>query len=248
MRKLTLYTLCCLAALVLTAFLGASAQAEMDGDCLYTLLDEQGGALTMRAGRMYVDDEYISEDNGWYRVVAVDDDAQTAIAQYLGKADANAPETTALVAGANAEGSASGDGKKLIAMYSTHSDESYVPEDGTASKWNGAGIYDVGDSLKEALEEKGIETVYSKESFFPTTQTPTTVPDARQRNCLKRIPTHCWISTGTPYPRMSTRPRWTARTSARCACSWAAPTRTPPRTRPSPGRSRPPRMRCTPGW
>ena len=43
------------------------------------------------------------------------------------------------------------DGKKLIAMYSTHSDESYVPEDGTSSKWEGAGIYDVGDSLKEAL-------------------------------------------------------------------------------------------------
>lgn len=156
-----LFALICAALLML---LGASARAETDGDCLYTLLDERGATLTQRAGRMYVDDEYIASDDGWYRVVSVDDAAQTATARYLGRAEADgeALETFAALAE-----DAEGDGRKLIAMYSTHSDESYLPEDGAASKWEDAGIYDVGESLKAALEERGIEAIYSKETFLP---------------------------------------------------------------------------------
>jgi len=129
----------------------------------YTLLDESGEVLTMRGGQIWPGDEYISGDDQWYRVVSVDDAARTATARCLGPA---APEDAALAAFAAKKGD-SGDGRKLIAMYSTHSDESYVPDDGTASKWKGAGIYDVGDSLKAALEKRGIETVYSKETFLP---------------------------------------------------------------------------------
>ena len=36
------------------------ARAEMDGDGVYTLYSAGGEELTMRAGRMYVGDEYIS--------------------------------------------------------------------------------------------------------------------------------------------------------------------------------------------
>ena len=158
--------------LALAALLGVRAAAEqtevgmeVDGDCVYTLLDGQGNALTQRGGRIYVGDEYIAGDDRWYRVASVDDAAMTATAEYLGQATADAP-AFAWQGGALAEEKGD-DGKKLIAMYSTHSDESYVPEDGTASKWQNAGIYDVGDSLKKALEARGIETVYSKETFLP---------------------------------------------------------------------------------
>ena len=65
-------------ALILLALLGASARAETDGDCVYTLVDTNGNALTRRGGRIYPGDEYISGDDGWYRVVSVDDAAQTA--------------------------------------------------------------------------------------------------------------------------------------------------------------------------
>lgn len=155
---------CALAALALVLLVGAPAGAETDGDCLYTLLGPDGAALTQRAGRMYPGDEYIAGDDAWYRVVSVDDAAQTATAEYLGSAAQDVPAFSAV---AEAAEPAAGDGKKLIAMYSTHSDESYVPEDGTASKWKGAGIYDVGDSLKQALEKRGIQAVYSKETFLP---------------------------------------------------------------------------------
>ena len=142
--------------LMLTALMTSTARAENDGDCVYTLLDQQGRVLTMRAGRMYAGDGYIASDNREYRVISVDDTTFTAVAE--GVTD-SASEVFAA--------SKSDDGSRLICMYSTHSDESYVPDDGTESKWQGAGIYDVGDSLKAALEKKGIETVYSHETFLP---------------------------------------------------------------------------------
>ena len=145
-----------LAFLMLTAVL--PARAENDGDCVYTLVDAQGEALTQRGGRIYEGDEYIASDNKHYRVISVDDETCTATAEYLGEASVEAFAT-----GTKADP----DGRKLVCMYSTHSDESYVPDDGTESKWQGAGIYDVGDSLKAALQKKGIEAVYSHETFLP---------------------------------------------------------------------------------
>lgn len=156
MRRLTA------CALALLALLAATARAEMDGDCVYTLLGPDGSALTRRGGRIYEGDEYIAGDDGWYRVVSVDDASMTATAEYLGRAEVDQAAFAAFTAYAEEK-----DDRKLIAMYSTHSDESYVPEDGTSSKWKGAGIYDVGDSLKKALEKRGIEAVYSRETFLP---------------------------------------------------------------------------------
>ena len=152
MMKRCLY----LAALMLALCL--PARAECDGDCLYTLVDRAGNALTQRAGRMYVGDEYIAGDDREYRVFAVNDETQTAWADAV-EAEVFAP--------AAARAGAGKDGDKRVCMYSTHSDESYVPSDGEASKWQGAGIYDVGDSLKAALEKKGVDVTYSHETFLP---------------------------------------------------------------------------------
>ena len=142
--------------------LAVPARAEMDGDSVYTLYDAQGNELTMRAGRMYVGDEYISGDDHLYRVASVDDAARTARAEYIGPATLDGASATAfasLIAAAEPE--------KKIAMYSTHSDESYVPSDGESSKLEDAGIYDVGEALAKSFEERGIEVVYSRETFHP---------------------------------------------------------------------------------
>ena len=142
--------------------LAVPARAEMDGEGIYTLYDAQGNELTMRAGRMYVGDEYISGDDRLYRVASVDDAARTARAEYVGPATLDGASATAfasLIAAAEPE--------KKIAMYSTHSDESYVPSDGGSSKLEDAGIYDVGEALAKSFEERGIEVVYSRETFHP---------------------------------------------------------------------------------
>ena len=141
--------------------------AENDGDCLYTLIGTDGEVLTQRAGRMYEGDEYIASDNRCYRVVSINDATQTATAEYVGT-EPNDEAAFSILSAASAESKRAGNSdRKLICMYSTHSDESYIPGDGTESKWNGAGIYDVGEHLKNALGKLGIDAVYSKETFLP---------------------------------------------------------------------------------
>ena len=157
------FLLCLLAALAL--LVAPRALAENDGDCVYTLVNADGEVLTRRAGRMYVDDEYISTDDRLYRVAFVDDARCVATAEDLGAATLDEAAFAAFQS-ARAEENAD-DGEKRICMYSTHSDESYVPSDGASSLWKNAGIYDVGDALKGNLEARGITVEYSDKSFLP---------------------------------------------------------------------------------
>lgn len=162
MKKLSFLPI--LLALMLLAAPSAHA-SENDGDCLYTLYDTEGSRLTARAGRMYSGDEYISDDDRIFRIISVDDIRQTAVAEVQDGIPDDVPAFSAL-AEEDVE-KAVNDDKRLICMYSTHSDESYTPSDGEYSKWENAGIYDVGNALKDELEAKGIEVIYSEETFLP---------------------------------------------------------------------------------
>lgn len=152
-----------LVALYLLLALQAPANAEdffeNDGDALYRIYDENGAYLTARAGRVFPGDEYIAANDRLYRVESVDEQAATARARYLGDEPPASRDAFAAYAEAGA--------KKLVCMYSTHSDESYHEGDGAASKTEGAGIYDVGDAFKEHLESHGVEVEYSDETFLP---------------------------------------------------------------------------------
>lgn len=149
---------------------------EYSDDTAYRMFDEQGNYMTSRGGRIYEGDELITSDNQLYRIVSVDDVQHTAIAQHVGDEPAisrSDVQPAMAVLSATAAPSATNGGSenpsnnKLICMYSTHSDESYVPSDGTSSKTTNAGIYDVGDELKKNLESLGIEVEYSKETSLP---------------------------------------------------------------------------------
>ena len=154
-----------LICLLLLACLCPSALAENDGDCIYTLADTDGNTITTRGGRIYEGDEYISPDNILYRVAFVDDARCIATAERIGPAVLD-QQAFARFLSAHAEENKEDD-DKLICMYSTHSDESYVPDDGASSLWEDAGIYDVGHALKKNLEKKGITVEYSEKSFLP---------------------------------------------------------------------------------
>lgn len=135
----------------------AHAETDQDDRRVYTMTDENGEKITSRKGRMYVGDEYISKDNMLYTIVSVDDNLALARARLMGPEG----EEAALVMSAG-----KGD-NKLILMYSTHSDESYIPGDGDYSLEKNAGIYDVGEAFKEHLEKLGFEVEYSKDTFLP---------------------------------------------------------------------------------
>ena len=139
-----------------------STQApEADADeNVWTIYDEDGQYLTSIYGRVYLDDEYISSDNRLYRIIEVDDSKRTAVAQYIGQESLIEPDNEVVATVAQ-------ESKRLIGIYSTHSDESYIPTDGAESKEKDAGIYDVDEALKKALEERGIEVELDTTTHLP---------------------------------------------------------------------------------
>lgn len=156
-----------LTAVLLSALLASRAavsaaevvnDAEGADDRAYVLTDENGARLTSRMGQIFAGDEYISGGDLLYVVTEVDDAAGIAVARLAGEEPPEAEEAFSALAK---------EARRHIAMYSTHSDESYIPGDGDSSLLKNAGIYDVGDALKERLEELGVEVTYSHETFFP---------------------------------------------------------------------------------
>ena len=152
--------LCLLLAALLILFLPLGAKAD-DGQEVYRLLNAQGEVLTYYAGTPDPGDEYIAGDNGHYRVTQTDSNAKTALTERLGSfamPDVQWAEDSAQPVSAR---------KKAVALYCTHSDESYEPTDGTSSIKSRGGIYDVAESLKAALEKQGVTVYYSEENHFP---------------------------------------------------------------------------------
>ena len=140
----------------------SSARGEEEGAQVYRLLDEQGETVTWYAGDPEPGDEYIAGDNRYYRVVQIDPEAKLARMEALGAFPM--PQVDWLEEEQAQPVSAR---KKAVALYCTHSDESYEPTDGTSSLEKRGGIYDVAESLKAALEKKGITVRYSDENHYP---------------------------------------------------------------------------------
>ena len=129
----------------------------------YTLFDEDGNSFTTMASEMFKDDEYISSDNKHYSISRVDKGEKKAYAKYLGVTEL--PEFE-LVEDVSMEVAAQNKDRSIL-IYCTHSSESYVPSDGTTAIPGKGGIFDVAESFKNALQEKGIKTVLDKTSHDP---------------------------------------------------------------------------------
>ena len=159
------WAICVLMIMVL--WMAVFAQAEDADEAVYVMTDANGAYITAIYGHIYPEDEYISGANLLYIVETVDDEKHTAVARLAGEEPGETRTTFAMDKGMEGFSAAAENKNKLICMYSTHSDESYIPGDGDSSLLKNAGIYDVGEALKEHLTELGIETEYSKETFFP---------------------------------------------------------------------------------
>jgi len=147
-------------AVVFLALLLIPSAAADNETVIYEMQDESGQTIMRLAGRIYVGDEYISSDNRLYTVTQVNDHLCIALARYRGMEPFDLPAMAYARETAAAE-------KPLICIYHTHSDESYIEGDGTESKMEDAGIYDIGESLAAALEERGFTVEHSDETFHP---------------------------------------------------------------------------------
>ncbi len=157
-----------LAFLLVAAFIllpvMALGEAAHDEGSIFEILDEQGTRITYFSGMPEAGDEYISGDNQHFEVISADAAKKTAVAKKLGIYEM--PDVSWLDADASLPVSAAG-GQKKIAIYCTHSDESYVPGDGTSSKQGEGGIYDVAGEFKKEMEKLGVTVEYSKSTHHP---------------------------------------------------------------------------------
>ncbi len=138
---------------------------ELNDDEVWTMVDLSGQPVMTLAGRIWTDDEYISSDNQLYVVVETDEAARLAVAAHMGGEPAWDAELARAVF-AHAAVKTDG-GRKLICLYSTHSDESYEKGDGAASLEKNAGIYDVDQALKAELEKLGVEVELDTATHLP---------------------------------------------------------------------------------
>lgn len=124
--------------------------------------DESGEYIFGSCMGLSKGDKYINEENREYEVIKITE--EKAIAKFLGEVD--------LLAGEKILGSledlpplVANSKEKSVGLYHTHSAESYKP--GPAFKEEKGEIYDVGSSLKTALEKRGITVIQSSDSFLP---------------------------------------------------------------------------------
>lgn len=137
---------------------------ERDDGGYYTIVDEQGKIIDKMARFVYPGDELIASDNKQYRIDSVSDDRATA---KLIAEDVLADYENMVKEVFKQPVPVQGNKQNLVAIYHTHSAESYVPTDGTDSLPGRGGIFKVGDSAAGQLETKGTKVDHSKRSHEP---------------------------------------------------------------------------------
>ncbi|KAF0195516.1 MAG: stage II sporulation protein P [Bacillota bacterium] len=153
---------------------------EFDEDCpegeYFTVVDEESGEEVFHTARLvHVGDMYQTMDNRMYEVISID--GFTGKANFLGIEDIEEPSAwfpAFLEAWGSAgfmplfpHAQAQGANDVKISLYHTHSDESYLPTDGASSIRDNGGIYRVGESFAEALQNNGVQIEQSKKSHDP---------------------------------------------------------------------------------
>ena len=135
-----------------------------------TIVDENGNAVYITGRHIKVGDQCLTETNKRYEVIAIEGDI--ARARFIGQVNLSqyAPggntQGIAFLQGLVVPRIAQAQGGK-VAIYHTHSDESYVPSDGTESKLGAGGIYQVGEKFSESLKANGINPVFSQAKHDP---------------------------------------------------------------------------------
>jgi len=140
-----------------------SALAERTDGGFYTLVDEDGRVITMTARHLDVGDAYIAADNRRYEVASISgDEVRVRYTETI-----TLPRVDLEGWRAQVVGSAAG-GERVVGIYHTHNDESYVPTSGTESKADGSGdILQVGKALADAMERLGFTVIWSDASHLP---------------------------------------------------------------------------------
>ncbi|NMA66998.1 MAG: stage II sporulation protein P, partial [Clostridiaceae bacterium] len=145
-----------------SGLLNLSEACHIDGE-VYEVKDAEGNLVTKMSRRVSVGDEILTGNGKHYKVTRVN--GKNAIADFKGLdndfiawqvyfANQAIPVTNQ-------------ESPNKIAIYHTHSEESYIPSDGTESIPGEGGIFKVGNVLREKLEAQGVEVVHAQSAHEP---------------------------------------------------------------------------------
>ncbi|MFA7467250.1 MAG: stage II sporulation protein P [Desulfotomaculaceae bacterium] len=155
--------------LLLGCLASAAAASGGDGDHIagrnYRFFDQKGKLVTITSRQPFSGDEIITAGGLHYRVASVQ--GNTARVELVGKEKEylalvkyyDSLETVPAVANELAE--------RPVAVYHTHSDESYLPTDGVSSIPFEGGIFQVGDTFRNALKDERVHVIYNRTPHDP---------------------------------------------------------------------------------
>ncbi|HAA89489.1 MAG: Stage II sporulation protein P [Thermoanaerobacterales bacterium 50_218] len=143
---------------------GRFEEERTDGG-FYTILDDRGNVIHRTAHKLYVGDEYFTSKNLHYRITRIEGDC--AYAEEVTNEKESPQKSASTLEALLAKAADSGARKNLVAIYHTHSDESYVPSDGSASVYANGGIFKVGKVFAEKLRSEGFEVLHSLRPHDP---------------------------------------------------------------------------------
>ncbi len=144
----------------------AEDQADHLAGVCYEYIDQLGNIVTLTSRLPARGDEIINSRGYHYKVISVQ--GKTAKVNLIGKDESllsymdyyDQIKDVAVVSDQEWR-------KRPVGIYHTHSDESYLPTDGAASIPYHGGIYQVGNVLDEAFQEKKIKVDYDKTPHDP---------------------------------------------------------------------------------
>jgi len=156
---------------VLVLLCGIMTPAYVQGSAArgyVSFVDENGVTVYITGWESQVGDQCITENNKRFEVVSIED--EVAHVKFIGEVNLTQYRQPTNNIGlsilkpriAYAQGP---NGK--VAIYHTHSDESYVPTDGKESILGAGGIYKVGDAFASALKTNGMEVIHSDAKHDP---------------------------------------------------------------------------------
>ena len=154
---------------------------DFDDECpegaYFTLVDDETEEEIFHTAHMvYVGDMFQTSDNRMYEVVSTSE--YQARARFLGIEQIEEPSAwfpdfleqwiaAGFVRPLVESSPAQAGGNPKIAIYHSHSDESYLPSDGSSSIRDNGGIYRVGESFKNDLEQQNATVTQSRRSHDP---------------------------------------------------------------------------------
>lgn len=137
----------------------SAESAELLDVEVYKIYDEDFNYL-FEKDNVIVGDSYLSNDFRFYEVTYVDKENRTGIAKFIRRVQKPNVSKSYSIKPIDAS-------DRVIAMYMTHNDESYVPTDGVESIYGNGGIKDVALEFKAQLEKYMIDVYFDDTLHIP---------------------------------------------------------------------------------